>query len=42
MISKQLEIALKREIFGASYYEFFKWGFNILFPNEKYEDAFHI
>lgn len=42
MIDQDLEIELKRQIFTESYYEFFKWSFNILFPNEKYEDAFHI
>lgn len=41
-IDRELELQLKREIFDASYFEFFKWGFGILFPNEKYEDAFHI
>lgn len=42
MIDRQLELELKRSIFKASYYEFFKWVFTILFPNEKYEDTFHV
>lgn len=42
VIDRELEFQLKREIFKESYYEFFKWAFGILFPNEKYEDAFHI
>jgi predicted phage terminase large subunit-like protein len=42
ILDKELELQLKREIFTTSYFEFFKWAFNILFPNEKYEDAFHI
>jgi len=41
-VSEELEIQLKREVFEASYYEFFKWSFRILFPNEMFEDAFHI
>lgn len=41
-MSKELENELKREIFKDSYYEFFKWAFKILYPNEKYEDSFHI
>jgi predicted phage terminase large subunit-like protein len=42
IVDKQLELQLKRDIFKESYFEFFKWAFNILLPNEKYEDAFHI
>lgn len=42
IIDKELEFQLKRDVFKASYFEFFKWSFNLLFPNEKYEDAFHI
>lgn len=38
----ELEKQVKRELFKESYFEFFKWCFTILFPNEKYEDAFHI
>lgn len=41
-LNKELEYQLKKEIFKASYFEFFKWAFATLFPNEKYEDAFHI
>lgn len=33
---------LQREIFKKSYYEFFKWAFNILEPQTKLEDTFHI
>lgn len=40
--SYELEIELKRDVFSKSYYEFFKWCFGILFPNEKYEDTFHV
>jgi len=42
VLENSLELELKREIFKESYYEFFKWSFNILFPNEKYEDTFHV
>lgn len=42
MFDYQLEIELKRQIFEESYFEFFKWSFEKLFPNEKYEDAEHI
>lgn len=42
LLDKELEFQLKREIFKESYFEFFKWSFEILFPNEKYEDTFHI
>jgi len=41
-IDRELELELKRLIFTESYYEFFVWSFQILFPNEKYEDTFHI
>lgn len=41
-IDRKLELELKRCIFTASYYEFFKWSFVLLFPNEKFEDAPHI
>jgi predicted phage terminase large subunit-like protein len=37
-----LEKQLKREIFKKSYYEFFKWSFNILEPQTRFEDTFHI
>lgn len=42
IIDKELELQLKRDIFKESYFEFFKWAFSVLFPNEKYEDAFHV
>lgn len=42
IIDNTLEIDLKREVYTQSYFEFFKWSFNILLPNEQYEDAFHI
>lgn len=42
ILEKELEFQLKREVFKESYFEFFKWAFSILYPNEKYEDAFHI
>lgn len=41
-LTNNLELDLKREIFKKSYYEFFKWSFGLLFPNEKYEDNFHV
>lgn len=41
-LNYKLEKELKREIFKKSYYEFFKWCFAILFPNERYEDNFHV
>lgn len=42
MISKELELELKREVYKESYFEFFKFCFKILNPNESYEDNFHI
>lgn len=39
---RELERSLKKSVYEASYYEFFKWAFTILFPNEDYEDAQHI
>lgn len=42
IVDRELELELKRLIFTDSYYEFFKWSFVILFPNEKFEDTFHI
>ena len=42
MVDYELEKDLKRSIFTESYFEFFKWAFGILFPNEKYEDTFHV
>ena len=37
-----LDRELKREIYKYSYYEFFKFCFRILFPNEVYRDSKHI
>lgn len=42
MISKELELELKREVYKESYFEFFKFCFKILFPSEEYVDTFHI
>jgi len=42
MIDKSVELELKRAIYSDSYHEFVKLCFRILFPNEKFEDAFHI
>jgi predicted phage terminase large subunit-like protein len=42
VIDRELELQLKREVYKESYFEFFKFAFSILLPNEKYEDAFHI
>lgn len=39
---KGLDIELKREVYKESYYEFFKFCFRQLFPNEIYRDAPHI
>lgn len=41
-VTNELELELRKSVFEDSYYEFFKWSFAILFPNEKYEDTFHI
>lgn len=41
-LSYELELELKREVYANSYYEFFKWAYKILLPNESYEDNFHI
>lgn len=41
-IDRELELDLKRSIFSGSYYEYFRWAFVVLFPNERYEDTFHI
>jgi len=41
-LTKELELQLRRDVLTDSYFEFFKWSFTILFPNEKYEDTFHI
>ena len=37
-----LEIEVKQFVLTRSYYEFFKWSFAILFPNEPYSDNFHV
>lgn len=42
MITKELELELRKSIFKQSYYEFFKWSFKILMPNEEYVDAPHV
>lgn len=42
VIDYSLELELKKQVFEESYYEFFKWCFKKLFPNEAYEDTFHI
>ena len=39
---EDLEKQLKRKIYKESYYRFFIWAFNILFPEELYEDAPHV
>lgn len=41
-LENELELQLKREVYKANYFEFFKWAFSKLMPNEKYEDSFHI
>jgi predicted phage terminase large subunit-like protein len=41
-LNYDLENGLKKNIFKGSYYEFFKWAFNILEPQTKLEDTFHI
>lgn len=41
-IDRKLELDLKREIFTKSYYQFTRWCFTILFPNERFEPNFHI
>lgn len=42
LITRKLELELKRRVFKESYYEFAKWCFGLLFPNEKFEVNFHI
>lgn len=37
-----IEREVKKRVLKESYYHFFVWSFQILFPNEKYEDAFHV
>lgn len=41
-IDKSLEVQVRGELYRRSYYEFFKWGFSVLFPSEHYEDSKHI
>lgn len=40
--SEDFELEIKRQVYRESYYEFFKWAFEILHPNQKYRDAPHI
>jgi predicted phage terminase large subunit-like protein len=42
VINYDLERELKKSLFKKSYYEFFKWSFNILEPQTRLEDTFHI
>lgn len=42
MLDYEIEKQLKREIFKKSFYQFFLWSFNILEPQTRLEDAFHI
>ncbi len=42
MISKQLELDIKREVLTHSYFEFFKYFYRILHPGQQYVDNFHI
>lgn len=41
-LSQELERDIKREVLKDSYYEFFKWAFDLLHPSSKYEDNFHV
>lgn len=41
-ITLDLVRRLKREVYTKSYYEFAKWCFGLLFPNERFEANFHI
>lgn len=41
-LNYDLEVELKREVYKNSYFEFFKWAFRILKPEDKYEDNFHV
>lgn len=41
-IDRSLELELKRKVFEQSYYEFARWCFTLLFPNERFEPNFHI
>jgi predicted phage terminase large subunit-like protein len=42
VISEALERDITREVLMNSYYEFFKYFFNILHPGQNYEDNFHV
>jgi predicted phage terminase large subunit-like protein len=42
VINYEIERELKKEIFKKSFYQFFIWAFNILEPQTKLEDTFHI
>lgn len=42
MITRDLELELKREILSTNYFEFFKWAFRLLHNNQAYEDAPHV
>lgn len=42
MLSSKLENEIRKKIIKESYYHFFKWSFAVLFPNERFEDNFHI
>lgn len=42
MITRDLEIELKREVLSKNYFEFFKWAFGILHQSLPYEDAPHV
>lgn len=41
-IDRKLELDLKRKIFTQSYFQFARWCFGLLFPNERFEMSFHI
>ena len=41
-IDRKLEMELKRKIFIQSYFQFTRWCFSLLFPNERFEMSFHI
>lgn len=37
-----IELDLERNVYKESYFEFFKFAFGVLYPNEPYEDNFHV
>lgn len=41
-ITDDLTRQLKRDVYKKSYYEFSRWCFDLLYPNEKFEPNFHI